>query len=74
MPTLPMMADHSVGSEIPVLARTQMYGVHRHFILRVDMANSARGRDCPENWTLENGRLVYVISKAYLCENTSLVD
>ena len=48
-----MMAVHMIGSEMPTLARTQMYVLQKHFILSVDMASSARGRDCPAKRTLQ---------------------
>ena len=47
-PTFATTADQIDGSERAALARRQIYGLQKHFILKVDAARSPRGTDWPE--------------------------
>ena len=45
--TFATMADQTDGSARAALARTQMYGLQKHFILNVEAARRPRGTDWP---------------------------
>ena len=66
-----MIAVHITGSEMPTLAKTQIYGLQKHFILSVDIAKSASARDCP---TKRKYQLRIVFLKYYLCGNINQTD
>ena len=56
--TFAMMLVQMTGSDMPALARTQIYGLQKHFILNVDMASTPRARDWPgQRWLMR--MLVY---------------